>query len=59
MPTHAAQALELSTARGLGYQCSLAEWAVARLDLGMGRPAEALARLEGLADAGHGTATPS
>ena len=51
---HAADALELATARGLGYQAALAEWALARLDLGLGRPAEALARLGELAAAGPG-----
>ena len=55
---HAAQALELATARGLGYQSALAEWALARLDLGLGRPAEALARLAGLAAAGPGEGHP-
>jgi DNA-binding CsgD family transcriptional regulator len=55
---HATQALELATARGLGYQSALAEWALARLDLGLGQPAEALARLAGLAAAGPGTGHP-
>jgi DNA-binding CsgD family transcriptional regulator len=55
---HATQALELATARGLGYQSALAEWALARLDLGLGRPAEALARLAGLAAAGPGEGHP-
>jgi DNA-binding CsgD family transcriptional regulator len=56
--SHAAQALELATARGLGYQSALAEWALARLDLGLGRPAEALARLAELAAAGPGSSHP-
>ena len=56
--THAAEALELATARGLGYQSALAEWAIARLDLGLGQPAEALARLERLAAAGPGNGHP-
>ena len=55
---HAAQALDLATARGLGYQSALAEWALARLDLGLGRPAEALARLAELAAAGPGKSHP-
>jgi DNA-binding CsgD family transcriptional regulator len=55
---HATHALELATARGLGYQSALAEWALARLDLGLGRPAEALARLAGLAAAGPGEGHP-
>ena len=46
------------TARGLGYQSALAEWALARLDLGLGRPAEALARLAELAAAGPGKSHP-
>ena len=56
--SHAAQALDLATARGLGYQSALAEWALARLDLGLGRPAEALARLAELAVAGPGKSHP-
>jgi DNA-binding CsgD family transcriptional regulator len=56
--THAAEAIELATARGLGYQSALAEWAIARLDLGQGQPAQALARLERLAAAGPGSGHP-
>ena len=56
--SHAAQALDLATARGLGYQSALAEWALARLDLGLGRPAEALTRLAELAVAGPGKSHP-
>jgi DNA-binding CsgD family transcriptional regulator len=55
---HAAEALELAAARGLGYQASLAEWALARLDLGLGQPAQALTRLERLAVAGPGSSHP-
>ena len=55
---HAAEALELATARGLGYHASLAEWAIARLDLGLGQPAQALTRLERLAAAGPGSSHP-
>jgi DNA-binding CsgD family transcriptional regulator len=54
----AQQALELATARGLGYHAALAEWALARLDLGLGRPAEALTRLTRLATAGPGSGHP-
>jgi DNA-binding CsgD family transcriptional regulator len=56
--SRAAQALELARARGLGYQSALAEWALARLDLGLGRPAEALTRLAGVAAAGPGHSHP-
>jgi DNA-binding CsgD family transcriptional regulator len=56
--THAAEALALATARKLGYQSALAEWAIARLDLGLGQPAQALARLERLAAAGPGSGHP-
>jgi DNA-binding CsgD family transcriptional regulator len=56
--TLAALALEEATARGLGYQAALAEWALARLDLGFGRAAEALARLEAIAAAGPGSGHP-
>jgi DNA-binding CsgD family transcriptional regulator len=56
--SHAAQALELARARGLGYQSALAEWALGRLDLGLGRPAEALTRLAGVAAAGPGDSHP-
>src|SRR4051794_25330847 len=56
--SHAAEALELATARGLGYQSALAEWAIARLELGRGQPALALVRLERLAAAGPGTGHP-
>jgi DNA-binding CsgD family transcriptional regulator len=56
--SHAAEALELATSRGLGYQSALAEWAIARLDLGLGQPTQALARLERLAAAGPGSGHP-
>jgi DNA-binding CsgD family transcriptional regulator len=54
----AAQAFELASARGLAYQSALAQWALARLDLGLGRPQEALARLAELAAAGPGDSHP-
>jgi DNA-binding CsgD family transcriptional regulator len=56
--SHAAQALDMATARGLGYHSALAEWALARLDLGLGHPAEALARLGQLSAAGPGESHP-
>ena len=56
--SHAADALELATARGLGYQAALAQWALARLDLGLGRVEEALVRLAELAAAGPGEGHP-
>ena len=55
---HAADALGLATARGLGYQAALAEWALARLDLSLGKPEEALVRLVELAAAGPGGSHP-
>jgi DNA-binding NarL/FixJ family response regulator len=56
--SHAADALELATTRGLGYQAALAQWALARLDLGLGRVEEALVRLAELAAAGPGEGHP-
>jgi DNA-binding CsgD family transcriptional regulator len=56
--SHAAEALELARARGLGYHAALAEWALARLDLGLGRPAPALSRLAQLAAGGPGDSHP-
>jgi DNA-binding CsgD family transcriptional regulator len=56
--SHAADALELATARGLGYQAALADWALARLDLSLGKPEEALVRLAALAAAGPGEGHP-
>jgi DNA-binding CsgD family transcriptional regulator len=56
--SHATAALELATARGLGYQAALADWALARLDLSLGRPEEALVRLSALAAAGPGEGHP-
>jgi DNA-binding CsgD family transcriptional regulator len=55
---HAAGALELARSRGLGYHSALAEWALARLDLGLGRPAAALSRLAELAAGGPGDSHP-
>ncbi len=56
--SYAADALDQAAARGLGYQAALAEWALARLDLGLGRSADALAMLERIAAAGPGTGHP-
>jgi DNA-binding CsgD family transcriptional regulator len=56
--SHAAAALEPATARGLGYQAALADWALARLDLSLGKPQEALVRLSALATAGPGEGHP-
>ena len=56
--SHAADALKLATARGLGYQAALADWALARLDLSLGKPEEALVRLAALAAAGPGEGHP-
>jgi ATP/maltotriose-dependent transcriptional regulator MalT len=56
--SYAGEALERSSARGLGFQSALAEWALARLDLGMGRPNEAFGRLEAVAAAGPGASHP-
>jgi ATP/maltotriose-dependent transcriptional regulator MalT len=56
--SHAADALALATARGLGYQAALANWALARLDLSLGQPKEALVRLAELAAAGPGEGHP-
>jgi len=56
--SYAGDALEQAAARGLGYQAALAEWALARLELGLGRSAVALARLERIAAAGVGAGHP-
>ncbi len=51
---HAAAALARAVGHHLGPQAGIASWALAVLDLGMGRPAEAFDRLAALADAGPG-----
>ncbi|HEV8374404.1 MAG TPA: LuxR C-terminal-related transcriptional regulator [Actinomycetota bacterium] len=54
--SHAAEALERAVPRGLRLQAASATWALALLDLGLNRSAEALARLETLAagsETGH------
>jgi len=55
--SHAAEALAHAVPRGLRLQAASATWALALLDLGLNRPAGALARLETLA-AGSQTAHP-
>jgi hypothetical protein len=54
----AAEALDRAAARGLGLPATLAGYALALLDLGLGRAAEALARLQRLLDAGPGEGSP-
>jgi DNA-binding CsgD family transcriptional regulator len=56
--THAAAALERAERYGLGLPAAEALHALALLDLGLGRPAEALERLEALAGVGTGTGHP-
>jgi DNA-binding CsgD family transcriptional regulator len=55
--SHAAEALVHAVPRGLRLQAASATWALALLDLGLNRPAEALPRLEALA-AGSPTGHP-
>jgi len=54
----ATEALDRAAARGLGLPATLAGHALALLDLGMGRPAEALARLQRLLATGPGAGSP-
>jgi DNA-binding CsgD family transcriptional regulator len=54
----AVEALDRAAARGLGLPATLAGYALALLDLGLGRAAEALARLQRLLDAGPGEGSP-
>ena len=56
--SHAAQALAQAEARGLGAVAAGACWALGLLDLSLGRPAEALARLAPMV-AGHGLSHPT
>jgi DNA-binding CsgD family transcriptional regulator len=55
---NAGQALDRAAARGLGLPATLAGYALALLDLGLGRPEEALDRLERLLAAGPGAGSP-
>jgi DNA-binding CsgD family transcriptional regulator len=55
---HADEAIELATARGLGLVIANARWALGVLELGLGRPAEALSRLESLVSDGPGKGYP-
>jgi DNA-binding CsgD family transcriptional regulator len=52
------EALALAGRHGLGLAAANASAALARLELGLGRPAEALARLEALTSAGAGSGHP-
>jgi ATP/maltotriose-dependent transcriptional regulator MalT len=54
----AGEALELATARGLAQAAAGAAWSIALLDLGRGRWADALERLEALADPRPGFGDP-
>jgi DNA-binding CsgD family transcriptional regulator/tetratricopeptide (TPR) repeat protein len=54
----AAEALDRAAARGLGLPATLAGHALALLELGLNRPAEALVRLQGLLGAGPGAGSP-
>ncbi|HEX2373847.1 MAG TPA: AAA family ATPase [Actinomycetota bacterium] len=55
---HADEALDRAAARGLGLPATLAGYAMAMLELGLGRPGEALVRLQGLLAAGPGAGSP-
>ena len=55
---HAAEAFELASAHGLHFQAATATWALGQLELGLGRPAEALSRFESLATVAPGAAHP-
>ena len=55
---HAGEALERATALGLGLPAAEASHALALLDLGLGRPAEAFERLHALAGAAPGAGHP-
>jgi DNA-binding CsgD family transcriptional regulator len=56
--THAGEALESATALGLGLPAAEASHALALLDLGLGRPAQAFERLHVLAEAAPGAGHP-
>jgi DNA-binding CsgD family transcriptional regulator len=55
---HAAEAIEVATGRGLGAASQHALWALGRLELGNGRPAEALVHLEMVIEPDHAPPTP-
>ena len=59
---HCRELAAAALSRGIGYrlgpQAAIASWALALLDLGAGRPAEARERLEALAAAGPGEGHP-
>ena len=52
------EVIAASAARGLGLQRAIAEWALGLLDLGLGRPAQALRRLARVDAAGPGLGHP-
>jgi len=54
----AKEALEIAVPKGLGLSVAGATWALARLDLGLGRYDQAVDRLLGLARAGPGAGHP-
>jgi ATP/maltotriose-dependent transcriptional regulator MalT len=56
--SRAAQVADASSERGLGLQGAIADWALALLDLGLGRPTECLQRLMRLSAAGPGASHP-
>ena len=54
----ATEAIEVATARGLGAAAHHARWALGRLELGHGRPAESLAHLLMLGEGAESPPTP-
>jgi DNA-binding CsgD family transcriptional regulator len=54
----AEEALALAANLGLGLAAAVSSAALARLELGLGRPGDALVRLEALAEAGPGSGHP-
>jgi DNA-binding NarL/FixJ family response regulator len=56
--SHATEALAHAIPRGLRLHAASASWALALLDLGLGRPAEALPRLEALTATSSGIKHP-
>jgi len=56
--TLAQEVIAASSTRGLGLQRAIAEWALGLLDLGFGRPAQALRRLARVEAAGPGAGHP-
>ena len=56
---HASETLDRAAAHGLGMAAATATWALAIIDLGMGRNAEVAARLHQLSEAGPGAGHPT